>query len=371
MNYKVLSGIRSIQKAKPNFLKSSYLKNKLADFIFKRWLKKYKKTFKPLETNKVLVVSMKALGDNVVKAASFKIMAEKYGKENLYIMCRDKWSSVFQELGYNVLEMKKLKNPFKNAKYKIDFFKKLNSLGFKEVILFEFEGTEEVLEAIMCDNKIGIYNEKQNPYMKRVVQIDYDDTYILDRQIFLLKELFKEEFTRDEIRPDIREMFQGKKYSNIISIGIGASSERKTMPVKNMGDILKMLLKRYPNDKIILLGSGKKQEDYAKKLIDYCETNRVESFVGKVSLVETIRVINDSEFFLGYDSGLSNVAFSLRKKYICLFWTDMTTWEHPFSDLRIIKGDKKDPINDGYHGTDILNSIKVEQIEKALLELKL
>jgi len=370
LDYRVLGGIRKLKEIKPNFLKSSYLKNKLADFLFKRWLRKFKKNFNPIRTDKVLVVSMKALGDNVVKANSFKIMAEKYGKENLYIMCRDKWSSIFQELDYNVLEMKKIKNPLKNAKYKIEFFKKINNLGFKEVILFEFEGTEEVLEGIVFDNKIGIYNKKQNSYMRRVVEIDYDKTYILDRQIYLLKELFNEDFTRDEIRPDIRELFHSKKYNNIISIGIGASSERKTMPIKNMGDILKMILKRYPNEKIILLGSGKKQEEYARKLIDYCKTDKIESFVEKVSLVETIRVINDSLFFLGYDSGLSNVAFALRKKYVCLFWTDMTTWEHRFNDLRIIKGDGKNPINDGYHGTDILNSIKAEQIKTALIELK-
>lgn len=370
MDYRVLGGIRKLKEIKPNFLKSSYLKNRLADFLFKRWLRKFKKSFNPIKTDKVLVVSMKALGDNVVKANSFKIMAEKYGKENLYIMCRDKWSSIFQELGYNVLEMKKLKNPLKNAKYKIDFFKKVNDFGFKEIILFEFEGTEEVLEGIVCDNKIGIYNKKQNSYMQRVVEIDYDKTYILDRQIYLLKELFNEDFTRDEIRPDMRALFDEKKYSNIISIGIGASSERKTMPIKNMGDILKMILEKYPNEKIILLGSGKKQEEYAKKLIEYCKSSKIESFVGKASLLETIRVINDSRFFLGYDSGLSNVAFSLRKKYICLFWTNMTTWKHQFNDLRIIKGDGKNPSNDGYHGTDILNSIKVEQIEIALTELK-
>lgn len=371
MNYRILGIIRKFKEIKPNYLKSSYLKNRLADFIFKRWLTKFKKNFKPIKTDRVLVVSMKALGDNVVKATSFKIMAEKYGKENLYIMCRDKWSSVFQELGYNVLEMKKLKNPLKNAQYKIEFFEKVNNLGFKEVILFEFEGTEEVLEAIVCDNKIGIYNEKQNAYMQRVVEIDYDKTYILDRQIYLLEELFKEKLTRDEIRPDMRELFHGKKYDNVISIGIGASSERKTMPIKNMGKILRMLLEKYPNEKIVLLGSGRKQEEYAKKLIDYCNSSRVESFVGKVSLLETIRVINDSLFFLGYDSGLSNVAFSLRKKYICLFWTDMETWEHKFNDLRIIKGDGKNPENDGYHGTDILNSIQVKQVETALMELKL
>lgn len=371
MRYKILKGIIEIKKRKPQFLKTSYLKSKIANIIFERWFKNFKKTFKKKETENVLIISLEALGDNVVKTTSFKILADYYGKDNMYIMCRDKWECVFQELGYNVLGMKKLKNPIKNAKYRIEFFKKLNELSFKKVILFEHIGIGEILEYIICDDKVGLCREESSEYMNKAIKIDDNKTYTLDRQILLMDELLNRSFTRDELRPDMREMFHGKKYNNIISVGIGASTEQKTLPIKNMSKILKMLLERYPNKKIILLGNGKKQEYYSKQLIESCNSKNVESFIGKVSLIETIRVINDSDFFLGYDSGLSNIAFALRKKYICLFWTDMSIWQHPFDDLKVVKGDKINPENDGYHGTDILNSIKVEQVEKALEELNL
>lgn len=371
MRYKILGAVRDLKSKKPNFLKSSYIKSEIASFIFKREFKRYQKEFKKVETERVLVISLEALGDNLVKATSFKILADYYGKENLYIMCRDKWESVFQELGYNVLGMKKFKNPLKDAQYRLEFFKSLNSLNFKKVILFEHIGLGEILEYIICDDKVGMCSQSSSPFMNKVVKTDDTMTYTLDRQILFMDEILQRSFTRDELRPDITEMFSDKKYENIISIGVGASSEKKTLPIDNMAKILKMLVGKYPDKKLILLGNGKKQESYAEDLIKSVGSDRVENFIGKVSLLETMRVINDSEFFLGYDSGLSNAAFALRKKYICLFWTDMTVWQHPFHDLRIVKGDGKEPQNDGYHGTDILNSIKVADVERALEELNL
>lgn len=370
MKYKILRGIREIQKRKPEFLKSSYLKSKIADIFFENWLERYKKNFILQKSSRILIISMEALGDNVVKTTSIKKISDYYGKENIYIMCRDKWECVFNKLGYNVIGMQKIKNPIKNVKYKIDFFKKLNELHFQKVILLDHLSDGKILKNLISNEKIGISNE-ENKYMTKEIRMPEDKWYVLDRQSLIVNELLNQSFTKEDLRPDMREMFKEKKYDDVISIGIGASSEQKTLPIKKMVEILEMLSKRYPNKKIVFLGNGKKQEYYSKQLIESCNCKNIESYIGKISLIETIRVINDSDFFLGYDSGLSNIAFALRKKYVCLFWTDMTVWQHPFDDLKIIKGDGINPENDGYHGTDILNSIKVEQVEEALKELKL
>lgn len=370
MRYKILNSIREIQRRKPEFLKSSYLKSKIADMIFERWFNRYKKNFILQKSSRILIISMEALGDNVVKTTSIKKISEYYGKENLYIMCRDKWECVFKELGYNVVGMKKIKNPIKNAKYKIEFFKKINEFHFQKVILLDHLSDGKILKNLISNEKIGISNEK-NKYMTKEIKMPENKRYVLDRQSLIVNELLDQSFTKEDLRPDMREMFKEKKYNDIISIGIGASSEEKTLPISKMSKILKMLSEKYPNKKIIFLGNGKKQEYYSKQLIENCNCKNIESYIGKISLIETMRVINDSDFFLGYDSGLSNIAFALRKKYICLFWTDMTVWQHPFNDLKILKGNKSNPENDGYHGTDILNSIKIEQVEEALEELGL
>ena len=371
LSYKILKITREVKKLKPSFLKTSHLKSKISNSIFEAWFKYYKLNHKSKKNNKVLIISLEALGDNIIKMTSFKKLSEIYGKENMYIMCRDEWSTIYKELGYNTLGVKKIKSPLKNAKYKINLFKYINSLGIEKTILFEHIGSGSIQKYVLDGEKIGLCRDENNVYLDKLVRIDDDKTYVLDRQIALMELLTNKEFTREELRPDIREIFKNRKYKDIISIGIGASHEKKILPEDTMVKILELLLKRYTNKRLILLGNGKKQDNYAKNIMKKIQDNRVENYVGKTSLLETMQIINDSDFFLGYDSGLSNIAFSLRKKYICLFWTELDIWQHPFDDLKIILGDRINPENDGYHGTEILNSIKLAQIEEALEELKI
>lgn len=371
MRYRIQGSIRKIKLYRSKIFKTSHLKAKLSNFIFERWFEKYKKNFKKKNTNRVLIISQEALGDNIVKIESIKKIAKIYGKENIYIMCRKKWGDIFKILGYNVLEYSKSKSPIEYAKMRINFFRSINELGFKKVILFEHISLGEILKYIICDDTIGLCPEDKSIYIKKCLKTDDDKTYTLDRQILLMKELTGKTYTKEELRPDLRVGFKKQENLNIITIGIGASNEKKILPVNNMAKILNMLSKKYPNKTIKLLGVGKKQKNYAQDLVNCFEGKNIENCVDRLSLLESIELINNSDFFLGYDSGLSNAAFALRKKYICLFWTDMTVWQHPFDDLKIIKGNGINPENDGYHGTDILNSIKVEQVEEALKELKL
>lgn len=371
MKYKLLGSIRKLKEYRSKFFKTSHMKIKLSDYIFESWFKKYKKSFEIKKTDKVLIISQEALGDNVVKIQSIKEIAKIYGKDNIYIMCRKKWGDVFKVLGYNVLEYSKSKKPIQFAKMRIKFFKELNGLGFKKVILFEHISMGEMLQYVMCEDTIGMCPEDSSKYLKVAIKTDDDKTYTLDRQILLMKALTGKTYTREELRPDLREAFEKEEKLNIITVGIGASNEKKILPIANMAKILKMLAEKYPTKTIKLLGAGKKQKRYAEELIEICSEKNIESCVDKLSLLESLKLINNSDFFIGYDSGLSNAAFALRKKYICLFWTHMIVWQHPFDDVKIIKGDEKNPENDGYHGTNILNSIKVEQVEAALKELDL
>ncbi|MGL5051341.1 MAG: glycosyltransferase family 9 protein [Fusobacteriaceae bacterium] len=359
MNYKTLGNLRRVKEWRPKAFKTSHLKSKLSNYIFEKWFQNYKKSFQLKKTDKVLIISQEALGDNIVKTESIKKIAQIYGKNNIYIVCRGKWGDLFKVLGYNVIEYSKSKKIIESVKMKIEFFKKINELCVKKVILFEHLTKGEILSYINCEDTIGLSPVHESEYLKKAIKTDDDKTYTLDRQILLMKELTGKTYKREELRPDIREGFQNRFNMNIITVGIGASNEIKVLPVLKMVQILKMLSKRYPDKAIKLLGAGKKQKKYAQKILELCNVNNIDDCIDKFSLIESISLINDSDFFLGYDSGLSNAAFALRKKYICLFWTDMTVWQHPFNDLKIIKGDKINPENDGYHGCDTFHNEKL------------
>lgn len=70
---------------KIRILKTSYLKRKIKEYIVKFSLLDYKLFLKEKESKNLLIITLDALGDNIVKSRTIEILAEKYGKENTYI----------------------------------------------------------------------------------------------------------------------------------------------------------------------------------------------------------------------------------------------------------------------------------------------
>lgn len=336
---------------KIRIFKTSYLKRKIKEYLVKISLLDYKFFSKKKESKNILIITLDALGDNIVKSRTIEILAEKYGKENTYILCKSKWKSIYELQGYKNIYVDETKW---NIFYKINQYRKLNKIGFETI-------------AIMNHS----YLPEEADYIYSGVKYDMSENveYILDKHIILLEKIFKRKFTLEEVKPDIRKYFPETKYKDIISIAIGASNDKRTLPVKNMAEIIQNLRKIFPNKKIAILGSGKKQEKYFKEMIMNIGEKNIISYINKIPLLETMQIIKDSDFFIGYDSGLLNIAFTLNKKSICLHWCkEKYIWEHPYSYIKILKGEGGDEYLDKKYGTDILNSITFEQIEKALGE---
>lgn len=368
MSYLLRRNLRNIRKIKPRCLKTTTLKNNIINICCKIWVLFYGKRYKYENKGKVLAITLQALGDNILKSKIYKIAEEYYGKENFYILCRDKWASIFEKMGFNVIEYRKNKNMLKRIKDQISYMKEIKKLGTDKIIIADCNSGVGL--DIQSNFRIGMSTEEKDINLDMTVTID-ENSYILENHLKLIEAITNKKYSLEEVRPDIREILQEKRYNNIISIGLGASHEQKTLPISKMVEILKLLLKKYPDKDICLLGAGKKQKVYANEIEKILNNSKVKNYVDKFELLETVQMIGDSDFFIGYDSGLSNIAFALRKKYICLFWTKSKVWQHPFENVKVILGDEKNPVHDGYYGTDILNSIKVEQVEEALKELKL
>lgn len=301
--------------------------------------------------NKVLIVTVDALGDNLVKATTIKKIAEYYGKENIYILCKDKWAKIYEIQGYNVFI-----DRYKNILERIKLYKKINEIPYEKVIYFNHSRENEVEDFILCKNKI----ENKD-----------DFKYVLEQHVNILKKVTGKDYTLEDVRPDLKNEFLDAEINNTISIGIGASNQKRTVPVKKMREIIVHLRNRFPNKKIILLGSGKKQVEYTKELMKGLEKKNIEDLVEKVSLIETLKIVANSDLFIGYDSGLTNAAFSFNTKYICLHWSHLETWWHRFNNCVTIIGDEKNPVIDGIHGTKILNSITLDQIDEGIEELNI
>lgn len=366
--------IRKIKSNKPKIFKTSLYKKSIINLFLELYFK-FKKTDNSKITsnqNKILVVSLESLGDDAVKSTTIDLIKDYYSNAQVDIMVFDAWKEIFQLQGYKTLSFPKGSKIIKTIKEKINFYNEINRSGYTKVIYLDHCGLiRDEFKYINCKNNIGISKVKNDPLLKDTISTEDKVDYVLDRQKWLLEKLTGKKYTLEDIRPDLRKFFPETIHKDIIIYGVGASTPTNIMPISKVVNILSFLLKRYPNKKIILIGYGKDQVNYTKKLLKNISNSRIINSVGETTLKETLQLIKDSDFFIGYDSGPANLTFSLRKKYVCLFSRELKIWQHPFNEIKYILGDKLNPINDGYYGSDVLNSIRIEQIEDALNELGL
>lgn len=337
---------------KIRIFKTSYLKRKLRECIIKLFSIDFKINSVKSSQKKLLIISLDALGDNIVKSRTIEIFTENYGKDNIYILCKNKWKILYEIQGYKNIFVDETKW---NVFYKIKLYRKLNRVGFSEVAILNHSYVPEESNFIYCDKKYDMSE---------------DVNYILEKHLIILKKVLNKDFNLNDVVPDIRKYFPNKKYSNVIAIAVGASGDSRTMAFKYFKNIIYKLAEKFKNKDIVLLGAGNKQEIIAKKILEELNLKNVKENIDKISLLETIQIINDSDLFIGGDSGLLNIAFSLKKKSICLHWSlEKFVWEHPFNNIKILKGKGGEKFKDKKYGTETLNSITFEQIENAIDEL--
>lgn len=300
----------------------------------------------------ILINSMDALGDNLVKLKSIEYIATIYGKENIYILCKDKWADIYRKMGYNVLV-----DRYKGLFERIKLYKKINTLPFEKVIYFNHSGERISENLIRCKNKIVFPGSEKGKY-------------ILESHREFLEKYFNKKISVDELKGDVGRYYKDGEKKDIITIGIGSASKDKTMCVKKAKEMIEYIVKRFPNKKIVLLGSGLKQKIYTEKLLEDGLERKVENLVDKLTLEEVLKYVANSDMFVGYDSGLTNASFVFGVKYICFFWNNDCVWEHKFKNCITLRGEGIENIEDrdGY-GTTIVNTITVEQLESAINKL--
>lgn len=366
--------IRKLKSNKPKIFKTSLYKKGIINLFLELYFKFKNNNNSKIDTNqtKILVVSLESLGDDAVKSATIDLIKKHYNNAQVDIMVFDAWKEIFQLQGYHTISFPKGTKIIKIIKEKISFYNEINNSGYTKIIYLDHCGLiRDEFKYINCKDNIGISKLNEEPLLKEIISVEDKVDYVLDRQKWLLEKLTGKKYVLEDIRPNLGKFFPETIHKDIIIYGIGASTPTNIMPIPKVIKILNFLLERYPNKKIILIGYGKEQESYAKKLLKNIDNDNIINSVGKTNLKETLQLIKDSDFFIGYDSGPANLTFSLRKKYVCLFSRELKIWQHPFNDIRYILGDKKNPENDGYYGSDVLNSIKINQIENALNELGL
>ncbi len=261
---------------------------------------------------KVLFVRFSSLGDVVLTSHIAKMLKELYPSFELTWLTETTYEPLLKELPW------------------IDRIicwdrRKTGNLGFFKLIAKIRREHFDILFNMHCNDRMVLFTllsgiaEKIGAH--KHFQFVYDqDVYEVVGQLGIPLCLEKQ-ISRSLIRPSgisPLDPFSVKKTDNYcVALAIGASHIRKRWPVVRWEKLIDALLAR--GCLIVLLGTGKDEEDMAMTLKEYAPVEQVINLTGKLSLEDLIRVIDDSSLLISGDTGPLHIGRALGIKTIALF----------------------------------------------------
>lgn len=349
------------------YLKKSYIQEGINLYLIRFILSFFKSRFKP--QGNVLIKSCDGIGDILVRTKLMELIEKKYGKDNIYVLMKSGYTKLGDLLGYRTIEYsrKERKSFFSRLKKMYE----LNSMGFSTYINIEF-ANDITVGNLFIPERIGREDlswqvERNNKYYTKSYILEND--YVMNQVSKMAKDILDIDVTGKQLTPDIGGLF--KIEDRDIVVAVGSTGREKVCSPILMAEYLKEVQQLYPDRKIILVGNGDLQEGYAKRLIELLGNENIENLVNKTSLKEVFEVVAKSCLFIGFDSGLYNACFALRKKGVILFKDGGGAFIHNVPWLKIVTPKKvREDILDREYPALNINSIEVEDFKKALEEVR-
>ena len=338
-------------------------KQKLLNSYVKFFLKE------PKIDDNIFITSTDGIGDNIIRLNLLEEILNQYGNDKCYILCDIKVVPLLKTIGFkNIIVFTKRMRRYLFGKIKL--LKFLYQKGFNKIISLEYDQHDfdiqyfKNLDSYCLDNK---FHPEMNQYYKNVISTDFKVTE--ETIVKAFKILFNKNIVEQDAIPNLRKYFS-KKLENIdtLVVGIGAGARNKMLKPNLLCEILKLFIKKKNIKKIIFLGAGDRDQKYLneiRKYINFTDFN-IENLVNKISLDESIDIISEYPYYLGFESGLFHIAASLKIKTYGIF-TEINEFSHNnWENVTLFSGSPSTSNNDEYFGNSKLNNISPEEIEKLL-----
>ena len=338
-------------------------KQKLLNSYMKFFLKE------PKIDDNIFITSTDGIGDNIIRLNLLEEILNQYGNDKCYILCDIKVVPLLKTIGFkNIIVFTKRMRRYLFGKIKL--LKFLYQKGFNKIISLEYDQHDfdiqyfKNLDSYCLDNK---FHPEMNQYYKCVISTDFKVTE--ETIVKAFKILFNKNIVEQDAIPNLRKYYS-KKLENMdtLVVGIGAGARNKMLKPNLLCEILKLFIKKKNIKKIIFLGAGDRDQKYLnkmKKYINFTDFN-IENLVNKISLDESIDIISEYPYYLGFESGLFHIAASLKIKTYGIF-TEINEFSHNnWENVTLFSGSPSTSNNDEYFGNSKLNNISPEEIEKLL-----
>ncbi len=360
---------------KPYWLKKIFIKYYITNFFF-FFITLF---IKPKgDKNKILITEFDGIGDIIVNQKLIDLIIKKYGRENVIFLVRNNTAELIDLLIYKYETYEDECHMKITKLFKV--YRKLCRYNFKELYFLEFHQRYDVNELKHSDkeNKINflkkfkfdkVYGYKNGMYESwnkkfHTVLVDPEYDRIIDKVFNYAREI-EGGIKKEDLVPELPIKTSEKAY---ITVGVGTTDSSRMCSPKKLAEFLKYLVNLDKNIKIHLLGHGKRDENYSKKLIEILGKDNLISYVSKLNLGESTKMIADSKLYIGFDSGLYNIAYGLRKKTIGIFLEELKSFQHNAEYVKIVvkeNDENETEVYDEYYNNKLMNEISLNSFIKA------
>lgn len=351
--------------SKKYFLKKSFLRNFFNAYAVRGVLSLVK--FKFPKGDKTLVLLTNGLGDILVTDKLSQKVQEKYGKENVVFLIRKPNKDIAELLKYNSIFFER-RDKY-NFFYRLKMMYKLNMMGFVRVLNFDGTNDNTIANLFIPEIIGGMDRGEMNSHYNRFYtrSFEFKDDTVLENLAQIGEGTMEEKLLPEDLVPDIRDRFSIKNEK--IVVAVGSTARLRVCSPYRMIKYLKEVAKKYPEENIYLIGNGKLQKEYAETLIKLDGNINLVDMTDKTSLKEAMEYVAESKLFIGFESGLYNLCYALRKKGIIFFRELDVPFHHKVPWLKILGPDEKIGEEDKEYPDKNINSISVEQFKRALNEI--
>jgi ADP-heptose:LPS heptosyltransferase len=350
--------------AKPYWLKTTVVKAFLSQVISKCFYHITK--FHYRDGHAILIISTDGLGDAFLRFQLVNDIIERHDGQPVYILTRGVSQPVYEHIAIRaiVYNDRHKTNPIK----RIMLVHRLNKIGFEKNYVLDFICNENIIELIKCDAHIGFAHRDNKAHDRRLTLCIPKREYVGHSLSEFCQQTGLSGFQMDNRKLLATDANNHTEYNGDIILAIGASNRSRMMQKSNMLLLISHLLDKITDKKIIIVGHGTTEKNYADWLSLHLQSDRVINQVNQFDIKQLIRCVYHSSLLIGFDSALYNLSFTLRKPTICLAADNHLVLHHqPW--VEIVHGDKSVFGTPDGLGCEKTNSITADQLYRAYLEL--
>jgi ADP-heptose:LPS heptosyltransferase len=281
-------------------------------------------------TKSILIIRTDLLGDFVVWVNAYKLLIEKYKKENykIILLGNESWTSLAKKiLPCDEIFSINRKKYFKDFSYRKEILNSLNKYNFDYVFQTsysrDFAIADSLSRNISAKNKIAFKRNKEAEYKiwnflsdqwyTKLIPVDVNETFEFYRILNYLSNLgihkakystdFSNEFKWDDIE------------DNYFVVLPGASAAKRCWEPEKFVFLINRIIE-LTNLKCVMCGGLSEIElgEYIEVNVQSC----IENKIGKTSLIELGNILANSKFVIGNETGTLHYAAALNVQTMCI-----------------------------------------------------